>query len=154
MESVIAGLLNDFENGKMTRRQLIQSLALAAVAAAPAATVVGTDAAAPAAPMHARAVEDRVAGPHLLLRVRLQEEHRLLHDLMGWDVQNDNGTNQSSLDIGNVGGIIIRNRRAPAEGPPTSPAASRSRRSAESAADHRRHQSHLVRHSRPGTRKR
>ena len=39
MESVIAGLLTDFEKGKMTRRQLIQSLALAA-AAAPAATVV------------------------------------------------------------------------------------------------------------------
>ena len=36
MESVIAGLLKDFEDGKMTRRQLIQSLALAAVAAAPA----------------------------------------------------------------------------------------------------------------------
>src|ERR1700738_4348875 len=33
MESVIAKLLQDFEQGKMNRRQLIQSLALAASAA-------------------------------------------------------------------------------------------------------------------------
>jgi catechol 2,3-dioxygenase-like lactoylglutathione lyase family enzyme len=36
MEHVIANLLRDFEHGKMTRRQLIQSLALAATAAAAA----------------------------------------------------------------------------------------------------------------------
>ena len=30
MEHIIAKLLNDFENGKMNRRQLIQALALAA----------------------------------------------------------------------------------------------------------------------------
>jgi hypothetical protein len=34
METVIAKLLQDFEHGKMNRRQLIQSLSLAAVAAA------------------------------------------------------------------------------------------------------------------------
>ena len=28
---------------------------------------------------------------------------------MGWEVQNDNGTNQASMRIGNVGEIIIRN---------------------------------------------
>ena len=39
METMINGLLTDFEKGKMTRRQLIQSLAFAAAAAAPAATV-------------------------------------------------------------------------------------------------------------------
>ena len=36
MENVIAKLLQDFERGKMTRRQLIQSLALAATAASAA----------------------------------------------------------------------------------------------------------------------
>jgi hypothetical protein len=35
-------------------------------------------------------------------------------NLMGWDVQNDNGTSQATLKIGNVGGIIIRNGRRPA----------------------------------------
>jgi catechol 2,3-dioxygenase-like lactoylglutathione lyase family enzyme len=43
MEHLIAKLLQDFEQGKMTRRQLIQSLALAATAAsASAATVAPT----------------------------------------------------------------------------------------------------------------
>ena len=44
MESVIAKLLQDFEQGKMNRRQLIQSLSLAAAAAAgiaPAARAAG-----------------------------------------------------------------------------------------------------------------
>ncbi len=36
MENIIAKLLQDFEHGKMTRRQLIQSLALAATAASAA----------------------------------------------------------------------------------------------------------------------
>ena len=36
MENVIAKLLHDFEDGRMTRRQLIQSLALAATAASAA----------------------------------------------------------------------------------------------------------------------
>jgi len=44
MENLIANLLQDFEHGKMTRRQLIQSLALAATASAasvvPAAAAV------------------------------------------------------------------------------------------------------------------
>ena len=43
MEHMIARLLQDFEQGKMTRRQLIQSLALAATAASavrPAAAVI------------------------------------------------------------------------------------------------------------------
>jgi catechol-2,3-dioxygenase len=45
MEHVIANLLENFEQGKMTRRQLIQSLALAATAAsaASAAPAAGAD---------------------------------------------------------------------------------------------------------------
>ena len=39
MENLIAKLLGDFEHGKMTRRQLIQSLALAATAASAASAV-------------------------------------------------------------------------------------------------------------------
>ena len=45
MENVIAKLVQDFEQGKMNRRQLIQSLSLAAAAAAgmaPAARAAGT----------------------------------------------------------------------------------------------------------------
>ena len=41
MENVISALLRDFEQGKTTRRQLIQNLSMAAVAA-PAAVLVGS----------------------------------------------------------------------------------------------------------------
>src|SRR5215469_583422 len=42
MEHLVAKLLEDFEHGKMTRRQLIQSLALAAASTATAGTAVAT----------------------------------------------------------------------------------------------------------------
>jgi catechol 2,3-dioxygenase-like lactoylglutathione lyase family enzyme len=45
--------------------------------------------------------------------------------LMGWEVANDNGTNQATLRIGNVGEIIIRNARqapAAAQAAPAAPA--------------------------------
>jgi len=49
METVIARLLKEFEDGKMTRRQLIQSLALAAAAAMPGAAAAAQTAAQTAA---------------------------------------------------------------------------------------------------------
>jgi catechol 2,3-dioxygenase-like lactoylglutathione lyase family enzyme len=112
METIIAKLLKDFEDGKMNRRQLIQSLALAAVAAA-GGTSVGaqTQAAAPAS-----------SGPpwktvwldHISFQVTdYKKSVAWYKDVMGWDVQNDNGTSQATLAIGNIGGIIIRNRRQP-----------------------------------------
>lgn len=57
MENLIAKLLQDFEHGRMTRRQLIQSLALAATAAsaASAAPVAATD----SAPLKAVYLKDR-----------------------------------------------------------------------------------------------
>jgi hypothetical protein len=36
---------------------------------------------------------------------------------MGWEVRNDNGTNQATLDIGDFGSIIIRNARQRPENP-------------------------------------
>ena len=35
-------------------------------------------------------------------------------DLMGWEIRNDDGKGQCTLKIGEVGEIIIRNRREPA----------------------------------------
>lgn len=108
MEGLIGKLLGDFENGKMSRRQLIQSLALCATAPAAAA------AQAPAA--HAAA-----SGPapwktvwldHISYAVSdYKKSTEFYKNLMGWEVQNDNGTNQATLKIGNIGGIIIRNAR-------------------------------------------
>jgi catechol 2,3-dioxygenase-like lactoylglutathione lyase family enzyme len=121
METVIAGLLKDFEDGKMSRRQLIQSLALAAAAAMPgAAALAQTPAAAPKPPIP-QAFEPApwktVWLDHISYAVTdYRKSTAFYRDLMGWTVRNDNGTNQATLDINGIGGIIIRNRRAPAEG--------------------------------------
>jgi catechol 2,3-dioxygenase-like lactoylglutathione lyase family enzyme len=125
METVIAGLLKDFEDGKMTRRQLIQSLALAAAAAMPGAAAAQT-AAQSKAPI-AQAFEPTgwktVWLDHISYAVSdYRRSTAFYRDLMGWEIRNDNGTNQCTLKVGDIGGIIIRNRREPAAN--TQPAAS------------------------------
>src|SRR5262245_37561557 len=112
METVIAQLLNDFERGKMTRRQLIQSLALAAGAAAVPATLDAQGASTippPAGP----APWKTVWLDHISYAVSdYRRSTAFYRDLMGWEIKNDNGTNQCTLKIGDVGEIIIRNNRA------------------------------------------
>ena len=106
MEGMIASLVKDFEDGKMDRRQLIQSLALVAMA--------GPAAAAPQAPAPAAKAPWKTV--HL--------DH-ISYALMGWEVANDNGKTQATLKIGDVGEIIIRNARRPegAAAPAAAPAA-------------------------------
>ncbi len=118
MESVIAGLLKDFEDGKMTRRQLIQSLALAAVAAAPGASALAQTAAAQPKPPIPQAFEPTgwktVWLDHISFQVSdYRRSAAFYRDLMGWTIRNDNGTSQATLNINGLGGIIIRNGRAP-----------------------------------------
>ena len=113
MESVIAGLLNDFEDGKMTRRQLIQSLAMAAAAAMPASAAAQTAPAIPAA--SGPAPWKTVWLDHISYAVSdYRRSTAFYRDLMGWEIKKDNGTNQCSMKIGNIGGVIIRNSRQPA----------------------------------------
>jgi catechol 2,3-dioxygenase-like lactoylglutathione lyase family enzyme len=126
VEGIIAGLLKDFEDGKMTRRQLIQSLALAAAAAMPGAAAVAQTAAQNKAPIP-QAFEPApwktVWLDHISYAVSdYRRSTAFYRELMGWDVRNDNGTSQCTLKIGDIGGIIIRNRRDPAAN--TQPAAS------------------------------
>ena len=118
MESVIAGLLKDFEDGKMTRRQLIQSLALAAAAAAPGASALAQTAAAQPKPPIPQAFEPTgwktVWLDHISFQVSdYRRSAAFYRDLMGWTIRNDNGTSQASMNINGIGGIIIRNGRAP-----------------------------------------
>src|SRR5580765_3364278 len=115
MENVIAKLLEDFEGGKMSRRQLIQSLALAALAAPAASLAAQAPAASPAtAASGAPAPWKTVWLDHISYAVSdYKKSTEFYKNLMGWEVQNDNGTNQATLKIGNVGGIIIRNARRP-----------------------------------------
>ena len=124
MENLIAKLLGDFEAGKLSRRQLIQTLALcatapAAAAAAAARTPAGS---ATAAAASTPAPWKTVYLDHISYAVTDYKKSAAFYsNLMGWTIRNDNGTNQATLDIGNVGGIIIRNARRPegaAQAPP------------------------------------
>ena len=118
MESVIAGLLTDFERGKMTRRQLIQSLALAAAAAAPVATV-GAQTASTIPAATGPAAFKTVWLDHISYAVTdYRKSTAFYRDLMGWEIRNDDGKQQCTMKIGDIGEIIIRNRREPAAGAP------------------------------------
>ena len=115
MEQTIETLLKDFEDGKMNRRQLIKSLAMVAAVAAPARR----RAAAPAA----KAPWKTVHLDHISYSVTDYKRSAAFYaNLMGWEIANDNGTNQATLKIGPVGEIIIRNARRP-EGAPGAAAA-------------------------------
>jgi catechol 2,3-dioxygenase-like lactoylglutathione lyase family enzyme len=122
MEAVIATILKDFEDGRMSRRQLIQSLAMVAVAG-PAAAAVAPQ----APPAAAKAPWKTVHLDHISYSVSDYKRSAAFYsNLMGWEIANDNGENQATLKIGNVGEIIIRNqRRPPAAGaaPSAAPAA-------------------------------
>jgi catechol 2,3-dioxygenase-like lactoylglutathione lyase family enzyme len=115
MESVIAGLLKQFEDGKLTRRQLIQSLTLAAAAAVPGGAVLAGQA----------AKESQIPPPkdptpwktvyldHISYAVSdYRRSTAFYRDLMGWTIANESANgNQCTMNIGNVGQIIIRNNR-------------------------------------------
>jgi predicted enzyme related to lactoylglutathione lyase len=102
----------------MTRRQLIQSLALAAAAAAPGASALAQTAAAQPKPPIPQAFEPTgwktVWLDHISFQVSdYRRSAAFYRDLMGWTIRNDNGTSQATLNINGIGGIIIRNGRAP-----------------------------------------
>jgi catechol 2,3-dioxygenase-like lactoylglutathione lyase family enzyme len=116
MESIIAKLVGDFESGRLTRRELIQTLAMVA-AAGPAVAAVQPQGAKPAPPIP-QAFEPTgwktVWLDHISFSVAdYRRSAAFYRDLMGWTIRNDNGTSQATLDINGIGGIIIRNRREP-----------------------------------------
>jgi len=111
-------LLKQFEEGKMTRRQLIHSLALAAAAAAApdamAAAQSASQSKAPIPQAFEPAPWKTVWLDHISYAVSdYRKSTAFYRDLMGWEIRNDTGT-QCTLKIGDVGGIIIRNSRQPA----------------------------------------
>jgi len=109
MENLIASLLKDFESGKMTRRQLIQSLAMASTAASAVA----------AAPMSvASAPESKgfkaISVNHISLTVPDYKKTREFYmDLLGMTpvrTDEDRGV-QSRLHFGDKDSVLIcRNR--------------------------------------------
>src|SRR2546428_2608426 len=118
MEGIIAGLLRDFEDGKMTRRQLIQSLALAAAAVVPGADALAQTAAQNKTPIP-QAFEPApwktVWLDHISYAVSdYRRSTAFYRDLMGWHIRNDNRTSQCTLKIGDIRRMLIRNPRDPA----------------------------------------
>jgi catechol 2,3-dioxygenase-like lactoylglutathione lyase family enzyme len=100
MENMIAKLLQDFEDGKMNRRQLIRSLAISASAASAVATL-------PTAAAQGRTV-DVVGVHHISYQVADYRKTRDLYsDLFGMKVSADNGK-QCNLAAGATQ-IIARN---------------------------------------------
>jgi catechol 2,3-dioxygenase-like lactoylglutathione lyase family enzyme len=113
MESVVAALLRDFESGKLSRRQLVQTLALMAVGSPVASAIAQSAATSPAKP--SGTPWKTVWLDHISFQVSdYKKSVDFYTDLMGWKVLNDTGT-QAAIDINGIGGIIIRNRRRPAD---------------------------------------
>jgi catechol 2,3-dioxygenase-like lactoylglutathione lyase family enzyme len=122
MEVLVDKIVGDFESGRITRRQLIQTLALCATAPAAAAAAAQTPAAGSAA--SGPAPWKTVWLDHISYAVSdYKKSTEFYKNLMGWTVENDNGKNQATLRIGSVGGIIIRNSRRPDEAAPAAAAA-------------------------------
>ena len=102
MEAVVSKLVRDFEDGRLTRRELVKSLALAAVFL----------------PASGRAGARAVAGgfmtlslDHISYQVADYRKTRDFYaDLMGMNVQDDNGTSQAVLEFGDSL-LIARNHR-------------------------------------------
>jgi catechol 2,3-dioxygenase-like lactoylglutathione lyase family enzyme len=122
MEVLVDKIVGDFESGRITRRQLIQTLALCATAPAAAAAAAQMPAAGSAA--SGPAPWKTVWLDHISYAVSdYKKSTEFYKNLMGWTVENDNGKNQATLRIGSVGGIIIRNSRRPDEAAPAAAAA-------------------------------
>jgi catechol 2,3-dioxygenase-like lactoylglutathione lyase family enzyme len=102
MEQIIANLVNEFEQGKLTRRQLIQNLTIAATAAAAVSSV-------PAAAAEAK-VLNATNFNHVSYQVTDYAKTRDFYaGLFGMKVSEDDGK-QCRLSFGN-NILIIRNRQ-------------------------------------------
>lgn len=99
METVIAQLLTQFENGTLTRRQLIQGLAAAALAAG------GVTAAAQGGAFRTTNLD------HVSYDVT---DYRRTRDfyagVMGMTIANDNGKDACELHFGDARGVGVRDR--------------------------------------------
>src|SRR5438067_1021473 len=96
MEHIIGKLLQDYEHGKMTRRQLIQALAVGVAAASGTATVE-------AAPANALSIN------HVSMQVADYKKTRDFYSgLFGMKVTGDDGKNECTLRFGD-NSIIARN---------------------------------------------
>lgn len=100
METVVAKLLTQFEHGAITRRQLIQALAAAAVAAA-----------GPGAAASQTGGFRTVNLDHLSVQVADYTRTRDFYaGLLGMTVANDNGKDSCEVHFGDARGVGVRDR--------------------------------------------
>jgi len=110
MENIIAKLLTDFEQGKMSRRQLIRSLAVTASAAAAVAPAVAAPADEPAF--------KAVAVNHISYQVADYAKTRDFYvSMFGMKVSQDDGKSQCYLAFGDTF-LLPRNGRPDSKTPP------------------------------------
>ena len=102
MEQIIANLVNEFEQGKLTRRQLIQNLTIAATAATAVSSV-------PAAAAEAKVLPATNFNPVSYQVTDYAKTRDFYAGLFGMKVSEDDGK-QCRLSFGN-NILIIRNRQ-------------------------------------------
>src|SRR5947208_2786174 len=118
MEDKLSSLFNDFDRGAISRRQLLQALGLAAVAAPMSAfgqgSCGGDKAGTPQCSTKPMPDPFKPTGwktvllDHFSLQVvDLEKEAAFYNALMGWKVRSNDGK-QIVMDMGTVGGVIIR----------------------------------------------
>lgn len=105
MESIVSGLLNDLENGRISRRDLVTKLTVAAAVSAAGVPTLAK-AAAPASPFKAISVN------HISYNVADYAKSRDFYsELLGMSVSKDNGR-QALLSFGDTI-LVVRNARTP-----------------------------------------
>jgi len=113
MEQIISRLLRDFEEGRMNRRQLIRSLAVAASAAAAITPAVAQEAGGKAF--------KAVTVNHISYQVKDYAKTRDFYaGLLGMDVKQDNGRSQCYLAFGDTF-LLPRNGRPRQDGTVATP---------------------------------
>lgn len=101
MQGIVSKLLTDFENGKMSRREFIRGVAMAAMAAAGASGAERAAAQTPGRSFKAYAVD------HIAYEVSDYRKTRDFYvNLLGMTVSGDTGT-QCYLDFGNQGSVLL-----------------------------------------------
>ena len=118
MEAIVSRLVQAFESGRLSRRDLVRKLAATALAAG------GGVAAGPRlANAKAPATVDTfrtLSLDHISFSVSDYGRSRDFYsDLMGWEVVSDDGERSAELQMGDVGRIIMRTSRTPFTGTPT-----------------------------------
>jgi hypothetical protein len=134
MSDLLATLFNDFDRGRLTRRQLLQALGIAAAARPVSGLAFGQDAGGARAGTPQR---DTTPAPlpfeptgwktvlldHFSMQAAdYEKEAAYFAALMNWNIRSDDGM-KAVLDIGDWGSLVLRGGYQAPPPPPTPPPA-------------------------------